>query len=81
MQGPSVADAINAFHAADREVHKPLRMPIVEVFKGSRGGMCISGKVEAGAMKVTALRIRPDDPLEYCPLEYCKGVAKPLSKL
>ncbi|KAK9822587.1 hypothetical protein WJX74_007878 [Apatococcus lobatus] len=52
FQGPSVADAIDSFQAADRDIHKPLRMPIVEVFKSSRGALCISGKVEAGVMKI-----------------------------
>ena len=56
MQGPCVAEAIDAFQAAERDIHKPLRMPIVEVFRGSRGAPCISGKVEAGAMKVPAAR-------------------------
>lgn len=52
MQGRSVAEAINAFQPAERDVQRPLRMPIVEVFKGGRGAICISGKIEAGAMKV-----------------------------
>lgn len=51
-RGPSVMDAIEAFRPAARILNRPLRMPVTDVFKGSRGGAAVGGKIEGGALKV-----------------------------
>ncbi len=55
-RGPSVVAAIDAFQPAVRAVGRPLRLPIADVFKGQRGGMAVSGKLEGGALKVRCSR-------------------------
>ena len=37
----------------ERDILRPLRLPINDVFKGDRGGQSIGGKLEAGALKVS----------------------------
>lgn len=56
-RGPSVVAAIDAFRPAERVVGRPLRLPIADVFKGQRGGMAVSGKLEGGALKVRSSRV------------------------
>ncbi|BDA43503.1 HBS1-like protein [Coccomyxa sp. Obi] len=59
-RGPSVVAAIDAFRPTERAVGRPLRLPIADVFKGQRGGMAVSGKLEGGALKVgTKVLIQP----------------------
>ena len=55
LQGPSVMSAIEAFKPVNRTaaLRRPLRLPIIDVFKGQRGGLSIGGKVEGGALKAS----------------------------
>lgn len=46
-------DAIDAFAPPARNVALPLRLPVAEVGKGARGGTAVSGKLEAGALRVS----------------------------
>ena len=51
-RGPCVLGAIDAFAPPARNVARPLRLPVAEVGKGARGGTAVSGKLEAGALRV-----------------------------
>lgn len=51
-RGPCVLGAIDAFGPPARNVARPLRLPVAEVGKGARGGTAVSGKLEAGALRV-----------------------------
>ena len=56
-RGPCVLDAIDAFAPPARNVARPLRLPVAEVGKGARGGTAVSGKLEAGALRVSELPV------------------------
>ncbi|XP_054708879.1 HBS1-like protein isoform X2 [Uloborus diversus] len=49
--GPTLVEVIDNFQPPERAVSKPLRMCISDVFKGTSGGFCVAGKIEAGAVK------------------------------
>ena len=51
-RGPCVLGAVDAFAPPARNVGRPLRLPVAEVGKGARGGTAVSGKLEAGALRV-----------------------------
>lgn len=51
-KGPTLVQAIDAFEPAERRLSLPLRLPINDVARAERGGHCVSGKIEAGAIKV-----------------------------
>lgn len=51
-RSPCVLGAIDAFAPPARNVARPLRLPVAEVGKGARGGTAVSGKLEAGALRV-----------------------------
>ncbi len=53
-RGPCVAQAVDAFAPAARNVGRPLRLPVAEAGRGARGGAAVSGKLEAGALKARA---------------------------
>jgi hypothetical protein len=50
-RGPTVLQAIDAFRAGPRALDRPLRLPIIDVFKGPRGAAAVGGKLEGGALK------------------------------
>lgn len=39
--------------SASSALEKPLRMPVTGIGKGPRGGVCVSGRLAAGALKVS----------------------------
>lgn len=49
--GPTLVAAIDQLPAATSSLDKPLRMPVTEVSKASRGGVAVSGRLAAGALK------------------------------
>ena len=51
-RGPSVVQAIDAMKPSTHDVDKPLRLPVTDVFKGTRGGAALGGRLIAGALKV-----------------------------
>lgn len=57
-RGPTVVQAIDAFKPAARALNRPLRLPVADVFKAARGGVAVGGKLEAGALKVSAPCLR-----------------------
>lgn len=51
-KGPTLAEAIDAFVPAHRQLERPLRMPLTEVtVKGSKGSVVVGGKLEGGAVR------------------------------
>jgi elongation factor 1 alpha-like protein len=44
--------AIDSFKPSARDVHKPLRLPVTDVFKSARGGAALGGRLAGGALKV-----------------------------
>ena len=50
--GPTLAAAIDRLPVGVAALDKPLRMPVSEVGKASRGGVSVTGKLEAGALQV-----------------------------
>ncbi|KAK9787261.1 hypothetical protein WJX73_009440 [Symbiochloris irregularis] len=51
-QGPTLVQAIDSLpSSAASALEKPLRMPITGVGKGPRGGISVSGRLAAGALK------------------------------
>jgi len=53
--GPTVLDALDAFHSEPAPVNQPFRMPVQDVYKFTKQGddrRIVSGTVDAGSMKV-----------------------------
>ncbi|MEP6688396.1 MAG: GTP-binding protein, partial [Gemmatimonadales bacterium] len=53
--GPTVLDALDAFHSEPAPVEQPFRMPVQDVYKFTKQGddrRIVSGTVDAGTMKV-----------------------------
>lgn len=50
FKGPSLLEAIDKFKPPTRQVDKPLRMCIADVFKGMGSGVWVSGTLQAGAV-------------------------------
>jgi bifunctional enzyme CysN/CysC len=53
--GPTVLDALDAFHSEPSEVHRPFRMPVQDVYKFTKQGddrRIVSGTIDSGAVKV-----------------------------
>ncbi|XP_015790526.1 HBS1-like protein isoform X2 [Tetranychus urticae] len=50
--GLSLVEVIDAFKAPERPVSKPFRLSIGDVFKGLTSGVCISGRIESGAVQL-----------------------------
>lgn len=51
-QGPCLLDAIDSVKSPDRDVSKPLLMPICDVVRStSQGQVSACGKLEAGAVR------------------------------
>ena len=51
-QGPTLVQAIDSLKPSARDVHKPLRLPVTDVFKSARGGAALGGRLAGGALKV-----------------------------
>ena len=51
-QGPTLVQAIDSLKPSARDVHKPLRLPVTDVFKSTRGGAALGGRLAGGALKV-----------------------------
>lgn len=54
--GATLVQAIDAFKPSARDVHKPLRLPVTDVFKSARGGAALGGRLAGGALKVLTSR-------------------------
>ena len=52
-RGPTLAEAIDQLPVGVPALGRPLRMPVTEVGKASRGAVSTSGKLEAGALQVS----------------------------
>ena len=50
--GATLVRAIDGFKPSARDVHKPLRLPVTDVFKSARGGAALGGRLAGGALKV-----------------------------
>ncbi|CAF2135598.1 unnamed protein product [Brassica napus] len=50
-QGPCLLDAVDSVKSPDRDVLKPLLMPICDVVRSSSGQVSACGKLEAGAVR------------------------------
>jgi bifunctional enzyme CysN/CysC len=53
--GPTVLDALDAFHSEPSELHRPFRMPVQDVYKFTKQGddrRIVSGTIDSGAVKV-----------------------------
>lgn len=51
-QGPCLLDAVDSVKSPDRDVSKPLLMPICDVVRStSQGQVSACGKLEAGAVR------------------------------
>jgi len=48
--GPALLERIDDLQPPERAVDKPLRLCVSDVFKGMGSGICVSGKIEAGAV-------------------------------
>jgi len=54
-QGPTVLDALDAFHSEPAPVNLPFRMPVQDVYKFTKQGddrRIVSGTIDSGTMKV-----------------------------
>ncbi|XP_035212374.1 HBS1-like protein isoform X1 [Stegodyphus dumicola] len=49
--GSTLIDVIDNFKPPERQVEKPFRLCVADVFKGTSGGFCVAGKIEAGFVK------------------------------
>ncbi|GBM49231.1 HBS1-like protein [Araneus ventricosus] len=49
--GPTLLEIIDNFKPPERLVDKPFRLCVGDVFKGTTGGFCAAGKIEAGFVK------------------------------
>ena len=50
--GPTLAAAIDGFAPPNRQVDRPLRMPVADVARvGAKGGVVVGGKLEGGALR------------------------------
>ena len=52
--GCTVLQTVDAFKPGARDVNKPLRLPVTDVFKSARGGAALGGRLAGGALKVPA---------------------------
>ncbi|KAH0895647.1 hypothetical protein HID58_045215 [Brassica napus] len=50
-QGPCLLDAVDSVKSPDRDISKPLLMPICDVVRSSSGQVSACGKLEAGAVR------------------------------
>lgn len=81
LQGPSVVNAIDAFKPSERATGKPFRMPISDVFKGQRGGICVGGKLEGGAVQVgTTVRVLPSNEVATIKSVEVDGAAQSIAR-
>lgn len=48
--GPSLLESIDFLQPPERSIDKPLRLCVSDIFKGIGSGICIAGKIEAGAV-------------------------------
>lgn len=51
-KGPTLVDALDAFTIPEKPIHKPLRVPIQDIYKIKGAGIVPVGRVETGIMKV-----------------------------
>jgi bifunctional enzyme CysN/CysC len=54
-EGPTVLEALDAFHGEPSTVHRPFRMPVQDVYKFTKQGddrRIVSGTIESGAVEV-----------------------------
>lgn len=56
--GSTLVQIIDGFKPSARDVHKPLRLPVTDVFKSARGGAALGGRLAGGALKVHLLPLR-----------------------
>ena len=65
--GPTLIDALEASApSAARDLRKPLRMPIAEVFRSQQGTTTLSGRIDAGALQVgDVLIVQPSGENAY----------------
>lgn len=52
FDGPCLIEIIDNFKPPDRPISKPFRLSLSDIFKGVTSGICIGGRVEAGAVQV-----------------------------
>ncbi|KAI1288406.1 HBS1-like protein [Halotydeus destructor] len=50
--GPCLVEVVDAFRPPERPISKPFRMSVADIFKGVSSGICVSGRIEAGAVQV-----------------------------
>jgi len=51
-KGPTLVEALDAFTIPEKPLHKPLRVPIQDIYKIKGAGIVPVGRVETGIMKV-----------------------------
>ncbi len=51
-KGPTLVEALDAFTIPEKPVHKPLRVPIQDIYKIKGAGIVPVGRVETGILKV-----------------------------
>ena len=61
--GPTLVEALDLFDVPKRDIKKPFRMPIHDIYKsGMGGGLILDGRIESGAIQVgEAVCIKPGD--------------------
>jgi len=63
--GPTLVERIDEFEPAVRDIAKPFRLCISDLYKAQVGGLTVAGRIEAGV-------VSKDDKLLICPLnEVC----------
>ncbi len=61
--GPTLVEALDLFEVPKRDITKPFRMPIHDIYKsGMGGGLILDGRIESGAVQVgEAVCVKPGD--------------------
>ncbi|XP_071876793.1 translation elongation factor EF-1alpha (GTPase) HBS1 isoform X1 [Bombus fervidus] len=51
--GPTLVNVINNFKCPERQIDKPFRFSVNDIFKGTGSGFCVSGHVETGMVALS----------------------------